>query len=639
MELATPGGVSASCSSRPADESSARDALVKEFKELGVSMRLECQEAMKQVGLSIMEDIRIELQKLMDSSGVSLSKTAIPPSTSESSPRGTDTRPRFSTFSKFSHHYSLQDDAAGKGTPAVHVNGNEQRIMNTFKDEDPNRMSKMSDPVGGTLTKVGSDQDDVCRRRTTARDTKFGLANNLFSKASKKKRKQAQHFQPDSVISRIGSSGLPAPEERYLCNVNLTEVITSTRFDNAVGFIILLNAVVIGLQTEFQAINQTEDVPMPYYVMEQFFCAWFTGELSLRLYIYRKKFFYIFQAGWLWNYFDFFVVMAQWSELALDLIARNIRFDAKNFRVLRVLRILRLVRILRVVRVLHLISELRTIVSSISGSLKSLGWTIILLLLLMYIVAVFFTQSVSAHINIRTNGDPLTGREPRPLSVGEVLLQEHFGSLGDAVLTLWQAMSGGIDWENLATPLKNEIGMLVGFAFVAYIAFGLLALMNVVTGVFVQAALNSAKKEEDAFMTDQIVTLFGMASRTGAMITMEEIIQSLEDPKTWKEWQAIGVSGNEAQALFAMLDLNNEGKVAFDEFLGGCLRINGSAKSMDLLTMMQEARCNNIVIQDILQKIGEKLVTMDRLQQELRSELLERWDLAHSKLAPSNGGN
>merc|ERR1719272_2711098 len=93
------------------------------------------------------------------------------------------------------------------------------------------------------------------------------------------------------------------------------------------------------------------------------------------------------------------VVSAQLLEVFFDLILRSVAsIEMGNFRLLRILRILRLVRILRVVRVLHLISELRVIVSSIVGSFRSLIWVVVLLLLMIYIVAVFFTQSVTDHI-------------------------------------------------------------------------------------------------------------------------------------------------------------------------------------------------------------------------------------------------
>jgi len=154
-------------------------------------------------------------------------------------------------------------------------------------------------------------------------------------------------------------------------------------------------------------------------------------------------------------------------------------------------------------------------------------------------------------------------------------------------------MSGGMDWDALAGPLFKEISFMTGFAFASFIAFALLALMNVVTGVFVQTALLSAREEEDAFMTSQIIALFNVADKDGsATISWEEIVESLDDPQTAKEWKSIGVQAEDARYLFKMLDLDGTGEVAFEEFMGGALRLSGGAKAIDLLTVMQEQRKN-----------------------------------------------
>eukprot|EP00929_Paragymnodinium_shiwhaense_P048465 TRINITY_DN24498_c0_g1_i1.p1 TRINITY_DN24498_c0_g1~~TRINITY_DN24498_c0_g1_i1.p1 ORF type:complete len:712 (+),score=183.99 TRINITY_DN24498_c0_g1_i1:81-2216(+) len=646
------------------DTDSLRDVLLYELKELSQSLQRDCRETMLSMGNTVVEDIQRELRKLADSVPKAPSTAPKPLMFNFSPSHCGDERPlrqekdrddkqpeRLTVLETFLSVDSApmasllengQEPHAANGQPGQHccprtTVASAGSLASVDFDSDPGGKEKAEDGILDAngifvnletsqtghqasqrctdITVIGGAADEDNRTSRARRDdNNFGLTHNLFHKAKKHKTKRRARMQPE--LARKHS----ITQDRYLGSINLTEVISSTRFDNAVGFVILLNAVVIGLQTEYQAVEQTEEVPLVFFIFEQLFCIWFTGELTLRLFVFRFRFFSLWQAGWLWNYFDFFVVSAQLAEIALDLIARNIEFDAKNLRVLRVLRILRLVRILRVVRVLHLISELRTIVSSISGSLKSLGWTIVLLLLLIYIVAVFFTQSVSAHLVQRLGLSAASSMDEAPLTAGELTLEDHFGSLGQAVLTLWQAMSGGIDWETLATPLIGEIGLLVGAAFVGYIAFGILALMNVVTGVFVQAALNSARKEEDAFMTDQIVTLFGMSNRPdGAAINMDEIMQSIEDPKTMKEWQSIGVSGLEAQSLFQMLDLNQEGVVPFEEFLAGCLRLNGGAKSIDLLTLMQETRANNMTMHRVLSSVSRRMSALERHQRLAQS--------------------
>merc|ERR1740121_2321692 len=102
---------------------------------------------------------------------------------------------------------------------------------------------------------------------------------------------------------------------------------------------------------------------------------------------------------------------------------------------------------------------------------------------MIYIVGVYFTQAVTDHFLEKEGSN----------NEREEMLQYFFGSLGRTVLSLWQAMSGGADWDNMVGPMIIEVDPFLGVAFAAYIAFAILALMNVVTGVFVQTALQSAK--------------------------------------------------------------------------------------------------------------------------------------------------
>jgi hypothetical protein len=247
-----------------------------------------------------------------------------------------------------------------------------------------------------------------------------------------------------------------------------------------------------------------------------------------------------------------------------------------------------------VVRVLRLITELRTIVSSILGSFKSLGWVVVLLLLMIYIVACYFTQTVTDNFRTESesgNLDLLAARDtwdPESRTLGV-----HFGSLARAILSLYQSMSGGLDWDVLAAPLLNRTGFLPGFLFVSFIAFALLAMLNVVTGVFVQTALQSARLEEDSFISEQIVTLFNNAGlNEDSAISLTEVLQAFEDPEAASELRAIGVGEKDANFLFHLLLSEDQLKISFDEFLAGCLRLHGGSKSIDMLALLQgQKRC------------------------------------------------
>merc|ERR550525_2081062 len=112
---------------------------------------------------------------------------------------------------------------------------------------------------------------------------------------------------------------------------------------------------------------------------------------------------------------------------------------------------------------------------------------------MIYIVSVWFMQTVTDHMVERK---AVTDQ----WNSGEAALRYYLSSLARTILSLWQAISGGADWDSMAHPLITEVHSLMGVAFAAYIAFALLALLNVVTGVFVQTALQSALEEEDNFM-------------------------------------------------------------------------------------------------------------------------------------------
>jgi len=366
------------------------------------------------------------------------------------------------------------------------------------------------------------------------------------------------------------------------------DLLSSTKFDNFIGLLIMLNALTIGIQTDYAAEHVTDIFPEVFQIVERIFLGFFSCELALRLYVHKVRFFCGQWRSLLWNYFDFFIIIAQIIEETLKLIADKTNMsnnvNADQIRILRIMRILRIVRILRVIRVLHLISELRTIVSSIIGSFKSLAWTVVLLLLMIYIVSVYFTQAITEHrVELR--------RANQTANANVQSLEYYFNSLPRTILSLWQAMSGGTDWDTLAWPLTQEVGIVTGMMFAAYIAFALLALMNVVTGVFVQTALQSAKDEEDAFLVDQVLKLF--KQRDGedvSMISLQQIQERLSDPSVAAEWRSINVTPTEAEYLFSLLDIEEAGEVSFQEFLSGCLRLHGQSKSMDVLTVMQEAR-------------------------------------------------
>merc|ERR1712072_1272712 len=63
-------------------------------------------------------------------------------------------------------------------------------------------------------------------------------------------------------------------------------------------------------------------------------------------------------------------------------------------------------------------------------------------------------------------------------------------------MTLFWAVTGGADWEPLAMPIR-EADSFFYLLFFFYIAFAALAVLNVLTGMFVDTAMKVAQQDEE----------------------------------------------------------------------------------------------------------------------------------------------
>ncbi|CAE6970909.1 CACNA1H, partial [Symbiodinium natans] len=134
-----------------------------------------------------------------------------------------------------------------------------------------------------------------------------------------------------------------------------------------------------------------------FFWVEHFFCAFFFLELILRFLALKLKS-YCFKDMWL--VFDSFLVMAMvlqtWLVPLFQLLVHHespagLPADAS---VLRIARLLRLTRLLRMARLLRFMPELFILVKAIVAAMRSVVFTLALLILLLYAFSIAFTQSL-----------------------------------------------------------------------------------------------------------------------------------------------------------------------------------------------------------------------------------------------------
>mmetsp|Transcript_102279 Transcript_102279/g.228487 ORF Transcript_102279/g.228487 Transcript_102279/m.228487 type:complete len:616 (-) Transcript_102279:75-1922(-) len=386
-------------------------------------------------------------------------------------------------------------------------------------------------------------------------------------------------------------------EGRGSIGARVVALVQSPQFDSVICCLIVLNAMSIGIQTDMSAQSLDPKAPILSRIFETIFCVVFTAELIVRIYVYKLSFFVM--PGWGWNWFDMFVVGLQLTEEIGTAIVPGSAdvVPGSKFSFVRVLRILRLIRVVRLIRILRLIGDLRMLVISIINSMRSLFWTVVLLFLMIYTISLYLTQLVADHRieNVASN------------TIDEKGLTEFYGSLGDTMLTMFQSITGGLDWAEALTPLKDNISPWAAMVFAVYIGFTLLAMLNVITGIFVESVLKSAKADKDNFMVNNARELF-QTLEDGIQTQMSwDVFESkLSTPQMEEFFKAIDVDPSEAKGLFHLLDLDGSGSVSADEFLNGCLRLSGTAKALDLALVIQEVR-----------QVGQKMSQQGRMIEEV----------------------
>eukprot|EP00929_Paragymnodinium_shiwhaense_P035851 TRINITY_DN19306_c0_g3_i1.p1 TRINITY_DN19306_c0_g3~~TRINITY_DN19306_c0_g3_i1.p1 ORF type:complete len:554 (+),score=110.49 TRINITY_DN19306_c0_g3_i1:191-1852(+) len=364
------------------------------------------------------------------------------------------------------------------------------------------------------------------------------------------------------------------------------DTVTQNYFEVGVGCAVVLNAASLGAATEYWAQHRELKTCESLVIIEQLFCLIFTSEWLLRIAAFGLSYFTGHEA-WPFNYLDTFLVISQNLEQFLTIFQKNELF---NVNTLRTLRALRLIRVTRLLRSFHLFDELRVIVSSVARSASSLGWSVAGLCCVIYIFTVILLQII--------------------LSAGETEHAEAFEYWFPGVfrtfLTLFECVVGGVSWDEVVQPLVTDIHPLVGVAFCIYVAIALFAMMNLLTGVFVDQAMRVVREDKDTVLAKRIADLF-LDGDTPDELRWEDFEAKVDCKAMQEYFKQINVEASEARHLFDLLDADKSGSIDCKEIVDGCLRLRGPARALDLMTVHHQIRDFALDFSEFSEKLESKL--------------------------------
>mmetsp|Transcript_153177 Transcript_153177/g.282362 ORF Transcript_153177/g.282362 Transcript_153177/m.282362 type:complete len:248 (-) Transcript_153177:94-837(-) len=190
----------------------------------------------------------------------------------------------------------------------------------------------------------------------------------------------------------------------------------------------------------------------------------------------------------------------------------------------------------------------------------------------------------------------------------------YWGNLGYSILSLYESVSGGVDWDTVLRPLMEDIHpILMALIFSSYISFSCLVILNLVTGLFVSSAKSTIEENKHFHLVTQLREMFMSSDLDGSgTITWEEFETQLDNPLMEELFKVIQMDLSEARGFFSLLDLDGSGKVNAEQFVMGCLRLRGNAKAIDMTTLMAQTKQSMTWQVSALSKMDKRLGRIEK---------------------------
>ena len=220
--------------------------------------------------------------------------------------------------------------------------------------------------------------------------------------------------------------------------------VESPRVQNFIMILIVINAVILGLETVPAAMASYGPLLI---ALDHVILGVFVVEILLRMYAHRLAFFRD-----PWSLFDFTVV-------AIALVPAS-----------GPLAVLRALRILRVLRLLTLVPSMRRVVGALLGSIPGLSSIALVLLLIYYVFAVIATKLFGENF------------------------PQWFGSIGESLYSLFQIMTLESWSMGIVRPVMVEHPQAWIF-FIIFILIATFTMLNLFIAIIVNAMQSFTEQE------------------------------------------------------------------------------------------------------------------------------------------------
>eukprot|EP00927_Polykrikos_kofoidii_P002876 TRINITY_DN11149_c0_g1_i1.p1 TRINITY_DN11149_c0_g1~~TRINITY_DN11149_c0_g1_i1.p1 ORF type:complete len:527 (-),score=119.42 TRINITY_DN11149_c0_g1_i1:163-1743(-) len=421
--------------------------------------------------------------------------------------------------------------------------------------------------------------------------------------------------------------------------------VDRARFQLAMSAVIILNTIVIGLETDLDTASPRRGGI--WIALECIFILIFIGEIVLKCIYHGPR----WMVSEIMNMFITLVAFLAFIDLIVLYpmrVAGVIDFSGV-LRMVSLLRIVGLLRLARIMRMYRSLEELRLVIQGLIDSCQTIAWVVILLAWFLYVCALICTKVVGQNVDVYENYRKLSGGWDH---------EEHFGTVGRSMYTLLQIMT--LDsWSSKVARHVIANQWYMSIFFLIFLLLSTYGLLNIVVSVIVEHTLSAAQSNEarlkvieersrKAELEGSIREIFDMCCKNtkgvdtkDLQLSQEQFLAASERHEVREKLRQLELPREDAARLFGVIDGDGSRPLRVDEFVSGCDKLKGVAESRDLLRIHAEADALSDQMGNLHKSLQDSEKMMADLD-EVTTLITRRFSSAvrgtQAKIAHSKGG-
>lgn len=371
-------------------------------------------------------------------------------------------------------------------------------------------------------------------------------------------------------------------------------VARSNYFENITLAVIAFNALWISVDADHNKAELLMHADPAFIIAENFFCLYFSMEWAIRFASFKNKVNCMFD---FWFVFDsamcLLMVLETWVMTAV-IYATNSSSSGTPFdpAVLKLFRLMRLSRMARMARLLRAMPELMILIKAIGVAMRSVVFTLGLLMIIMYVFAI----------------------AARQLTMDTDVGEKYFPSVPDSMFNLLMEMilpdQSGIVYDAFFDSGSPRYLRVINVALLlSFCLLGGLTVMNMLVGVLVEvvSVVSSVEKESLIvnFVKAQLQHLMTteLDDNAGESLTRAEFQKLLVNKKAAVVLEEVGVD------VVGLVDFQehifrSDDKISFANFMEVVLQLRGSNTAtvrdiVDLRKFLADS------LRDVCDKVGD----------------------------------